>query len=152
MQMFAIFLAALPFLAGVVGAKALRWEARKKNLLPARETFGTPVPASLPPAPTPPPLLLSPLEDQVLDGRGLDNRTYGYVYGKKEWSMVCATDWGWTTFPDRGAVGCCPDSPGTTATCYAYTACLHSSQRSLFTTNNGYTRWCNDPSYPYCQK
>lgn len=38
----------------------------------------------------------------------------------------------------RSNIGCCPD---TSTTCSIWTTCLDSSEKNLFTTDNGYTLW-----------
>lgn len=38
----------------------------------------------------------------------------------------------------RSNIGCCPD---TSTTCSIWTTCLDSSDKNLFTTDNGYTLW-----------
>ncbi|KLU91448.1 hypothetical protein MAPG_09968 [Magnaporthiopsis poae ATCC 64411] len=103
------------------------------------------------PAPTPAPKMLPP-SDHVLDKRGSNNNTIGFIPGLDSWAITCPLEWFSTIQSSRGVVGCCQDGPTTTTPCIGYVTCLDSSEKASYTTDNGFTRYCGYSKYPYCYR
>lgn len=56
----------------------------------------------------------------------------------KDIPLYCDVDSACVYNSVRSNIGCCPD---TSTTCSIWTTCLDSSDKNLFTTDNGYTLW-----------
>ncbi|KAL8335404.1 hypothetical protein RB598_009551 [Gaeumannomyces tritici] len=131
------------------GAQAALLEAGNMNLFQARQTVMHPHRLiDRAPAPTPAPEVFPPSD--ALEKRGSNNNTLGFMPVPNSLAITCPAEWGSTIFPSRGVVGCCQDIASSTPSCIGYTTCLDSSQKTSYTTDNGFTRYCGYSQFQYC--
>jgi len=62
-------------------------------------------------------------------------------------SLSCGIDSACVLNSLQSKVGCCPD---TSLGCPIWTTCYDLTESSKYTTNNGYSLWCGDSTYPRC--
>ncbi|KAI7781577.1 hypothetical protein LA080_014610 [Diaporthe eres] len=127
-------------------AAVFKWTANDgaRRWTPAQETFGVMPLLGMNPVPTSPPNLQESKEHKRVGG---DN-TCAYVNGDPDIPLYCDVNSACVYNSVRSNIGCCPD---TSTTCSIWTTCLDSSDKNLFTTDNGYTLWCGSSEYPYCK-
>ncbi|KAG8159283.1 hypothetical protein KVR01_010944 [Diaporthe batatas] len=129
----------------VAQAAIFRWDSNDaRRWSPAKETLGVMPLLGMSPMPTSPPEIGEAKEHKRA---GQDN-TCAYVDGDPDIPLYCNVGSACVYNSVRSNIGCCPD---TSTTCSIWTTCLDSSDKSLFTTDNGYTLWCGSSDYPYCR-
>ncbi|KAK3373898.1 hypothetical protein B0T24DRAFT_594033 [Lasiosphaeria ovina] len=151
----AVGLAALGCYAlGLTSAKVLKWspdhdDANSRNRAPAQATLGyMPSMGVFTPAPMPTPAPTSPPQRQHhLDARDATDNTCAYISGSSEYPLYCPVTARCVYNTFNSHVGCCQDS---STICPVFTKCLDRTQSARFTTDNGFTAWCGQASYPHC--
>lgn len=130
----------------VAEAATLGWGANDgaRRWTPPRETFGVMPLLGTSPMPTSPPKIREAKEYK----RAGEDNTCAYVNGDPDIPLYCDVSSACVYNSVRSNIGCCPD---TSTTCSIWTTCLDSSDKNLYTTDNGYTLWCGSSEYPYCR-
>ncbi|KAK4177925.1 hypothetical protein QBC36DRAFT_345024 [Triangularia setosa] len=150
--------------AGLADAKALKWDSDSEpRWEPAKETSGCDHKDFMMGIS---PTMTSPPEGQKTDevilrlqgkrqisvtgsssGEELKGPTCGYVSGLATIPLYCDITQTCHYNAQLTHIGCCDT---TTSNCPVPTRCLDSTDRSLFTTRNGFTLWCGQSEYPHC--
>ncbi|KAK4117968.1 hypothetical protein N657DRAFT_651774 [Parathielavia appendiculata] len=143
--------AVLSYALGPVDAKALKWSNNGPRWVPPQETLLGYMPSlgMEPPVPTATPPLGASKPRGILEARGSDDNTCGYVSGSRSLSVYCDATARCVYNSINSYIGCCADAT-TASACPIWTTCYDSTDRDSFTTKNGYTQWCGDSRYPYC--
>ncbi|KLU88065.1 hypothetical protein MAPG_07052 [Magnaporthiopsis poae ATCC 64411] len=134
----------------VVHAEVLRWDdgPDETGWRPARPTAGNPHPiVDRAPEPTPAPLLAS---QALLQPRGVNNRTLGYIAGVLSSFRRCGDKSHMTSWSRSKVVDCCPDRP--TTPCHPATSCLPLSSVSRYPAIGNGTTLCTARPYTSCVK
>ncbi|KAK4147149.1 uncharacterized protein C8A04DRAFT_24945 [Dichotomopilus funicola] len=134
-------------------AKALKWSAdeNEPRWVPAAETQLGFLPSlgmnnfAAGPQPTSPPEPRTVAH--ALVARDSTDNTCGYVSGSFTSSLWCASTARCVYNSINSHIGCCDDGE---TKCPIWTTCYDSTERSSFSTNNGYTMWCGSSDYPHC--
>ncbi|KAK0643086.1 hypothetical protein B0T16DRAFT_176734 [Cercophora newfieldiana] len=144
----ALGLVAVGCALGTANGKATKWgrDRNEREYRPAQETLGA-MPSLLN---APAPMTTSPPRyvPRELEKRASTDNTCAYVSGSADFPLYCDATAYCASNSLNSHVGCCPDTA--TTTCNVWTTCLDSAQRSLFTTDNGFTLWCGFSSFPHC--
>ncbi|KAJ0116113.1 hypothetical protein J7T55_005059 [Diaporthe amygdali] len=127
-------------------AGVFKWTAHDnvRRWTPAQETFGLMPLLGMNPVPTSPPRLEEARDQKRAD----EDNTCAYVNGDPDIPLYCDVSSACVYNSVKSNIGCCPD---TSTSCSIWTTCLDSSDKNLFTTDNGYTLWCGSSEYPYCK-
>ncbi|KUI56750.1 hypothetical protein VP1G_04068 [Cytospora mali] len=139
-------LAAIGCPIALVEAGSFKWNANNdgRRWAPAYETLGVMPLLASNPAPTSRPNLAEAKHNK----RSTTDNTCAYIGGDPDYPLYCNPDEACVYNSVYSKIGCCPD---TSTTCAIATTCYDSTDRSLYTTANGYTLWCGDSDYPYCK-
>ncbi|KAK0735495.1 hypothetical protein B0T21DRAFT_367912 [Apiosordaria backusii] len=149
--------------AGLAEAKALKWGSDNgPRWEPAKETSGcdhkdfmmgiSPTMTSPPEGQKTDEVILRLQGKRQISATGssseeLKGPTCGYVSGLASIPLYCDITQSCHYNAQLTHIGCCDTS---TSNCPVPTRCLDSTDRSLFTTRNGFTLWCGQSEYPHC--
>ncbi|KAK5657306.1 hypothetical protein OQA88_3368 [Cercophora sp. LCS_1] len=144
----ALSIAAVGCAVGMANARLTKWsrDNNAREWSPPQQTLGImPSLVNNPvfPAPTSPPKYTQ----RQLERRGSTDNTCGYVEGSTDIPLWCDTTAFCASNSINNHIGCCDD---TATECKVWTTCLDSTDRSLYTTDNGLTLWCGFTDYPNC--
>ncbi|KAL2127155.1 hypothetical protein VTI74DRAFT_11244 [Chaetomium olivicolor] len=141
----AVCCAALSGALGLVESKALRWSNPEPRWVPPEQTGLVYMPSlGISPVPTSPPQV-KPRKDIL--ARSVPDNTCGFINGNTDASLSCDITARCVYNSLNSHIGCCDD---TTSGCPVWTTCYDSTDRSKYTTNNGFTIWCGNSSFPHC--
>ncbi|KAH8898769.1 hypothetical protein GQ53DRAFT_836820 [Thozetella sp. PMI_491] len=124
-------------------AKLLKWSPDYEDrrwAMPA-ETVGVALDGVAAPEPT-----LAPRAASSDIGVKMSTSTCGYVSGLANRNLTCG-NLAVCGYDDTSSfIDCC----AATGDCRIRTVCYDSTDRSLWSTDNGYTKWCGDADFPHC--